>query len=58
MTNIKNELFEMINNLSADQIQLVNEYVKRIQADEALNKEAYNYVIQNYSKTLKELTEK
>ena len=46
-----------INNLSADQIQLVNEY-KRIQADEALNKEAYNYVIQNYSETLKGLTEK
>lgn len=58
MTKSKNELFEIINNLSADQIRLVNKYVKRIQADEVLNKEAYNYVIQNYSETLKGLTSK
>lgn len=59
MTKSKNELFELINNLSADQIQLVNEYIKRLNEEEdVLNKEAYNYVIQNYSETLKGLTEK
>lgn len=60
MTKSKYELFEMINNLSANQIQLVSEYVKRLQAqaDEVLNKEAYNYVIRNYSETLKGLADK
>ena len=58
MTKSKNELFELINNLSADQIQLVYEYVKRLKAEEVLNKEAYNYVMRNYSETLKGLTEK
>lgn len=58
MANSKNELFDMINNLSAEQLQLVYEYVKRLQADGVLNNKAFNYVISNYSKTLEGLDEK
>lgn len=52
----KNELFEMINNLTEQEIVNVAEYVKNIQKkEEVLNDEAFNYVIDNFDQTIKGL---
>ena len=52
----KNELFEMINNLTEQEIVNVTEYVRNIQKkEEVLNDEAFNYVIDNFDQTIKGL---
>lgn len=51
----KNELFEMINKLTEQEIVNVAEYVKSFQKGETLNEDAFNYVLNNYDQTIKGL---
>lgn len=58
MSMSKEELFKALEELPADQIKLVGEYVKSLQEEEGLDMEAFNYVTENYNETLKNLVER
>lgn len=48
--NPKQELINLLHNLSSDQLQQVLEYTRSLQGD--LNQKAFDYVLQNYNETL------
>lgn len=54
----KEELFQKIDNLSNEQLQVVSDYVEKLSKKKGLNMEAFNYVIENYSETLKDLVDR
>ena len=57
LTTNKSELFKIINTLSEEQVKLVSDFVNTIKKDEKINTEAFQYILDNYSKTLKGLVD-
>ena len=58
MSMSKEELLHAIENLPVDQLKLVSDYVEKVSEEVGLDMAAFNYVIDNYSDTLKGLVER
>lgn len=54
MTATKKELNDLLDNLTATQLQLVLDFATSLQGD-TVNKDAFDYIIDNYNDTLTKL---
>jgi len=52
----KQELINLLHDLSSDQLQQVLKYTRSLQED--FNQEAFDYVLEHYDDTLTKLTDK
>lgn len=52
----KQELINLLHDLSSDQLQQVLKYTRNLQQD--FNQEAFDYVLEHYDDTLTKLTDK
>lgn len=52
----KQELLDLLNGLTSDQLNLVVDFIKSLQGD--LNQEAFGFIVEHYDDTLRQLKDR